>query len=173
MEAETERRESEKERLDRNLTELLGELRVALPGVQVLFAFLLAVPFNNRFGKVTSFERTTYFVTLVTTAIAAGLLIAPSALHRVMFRQDDKRYIVFTANRLAIAGFAFLGVAMTSAMLLVSHFLYGTGAAIAVASVAAVLFFTLWYLVPLMRRRQIAADRARRARRQQADIVVK
>src|SRR3978361_1600465 len=97
--AQDGRRESDKERLDRNLNELLGELRVALPGVQVLFAFLLAVPFNQGFAKVTEFEKSMYFVTLISTAIAAALLIAPSSLHRLMFRRDDKRYIVFTANR--------------------------------------------------------------------------
>src|ERR687885_3016050 len=142
--SEVERNESEKERLDRNLTELLGELRVALPGVQVLFAFLLAVPFQQGFTKATPFEKSIYFVTLLTTAIAAAFLIAPSSLHRLEFRRDDKRYVVFTANRLAIIGFAFLGVAMTCATLLVTHYLYGGGAAIVTTIGAGLLILGLW-----------------------------
>src|SRR3954466_10025134 len=98
------RDESDKERLDRNLNELLGELRVALPGVQVLFAFLLTVPFQQGFQRVTEFEKSLYFATLITTALAAALLIAPSSLHRIEFRRDDKHFDVFTANRLAVAG---------------------------------------------------------------------
>src|SRR3954470_3833967 len=143
------RNESDKERLDRNLNELLGELRVALPGVQVLFAFLLSVPFQQGFAKVTDFEKSLYFATLLTTALAAALLIAPSSLHRIMFRRDVKRYIVFTANRLAIAGFAVLGVAMTLATVLVTHFLYGGTASIIVAIGVGGLIFGLWYVLPL------------------------
>ena len=152
---ENGRDESAKERLDRNLNELLGELRVALPGVQVLFAFLLTVPFQQGFQKVTPFEKSLYFITLLATAMAAALLIAPSALHRIEFRQDDKHYIVFTANRLAIAGFAFLGVAMTCATLLISHFLYGQTAAIVVGIGAGTIIFGLWYALPLARLRRI------------------
>src|SRR5919199_2494278 len=151
-----DRNESEKERLDRNLSELLGELRVALPGVQVLFAFLLTVPFQQGFTKATPFEKSIYFVTLLTTAIAAAFLIAPSSLHRLEFRRDDKRFVVFTANRLAIAGFAVLGVAMTSATLLITHYLYGTAAAVATTIGAGALFFGLWYAFPLVRVRQLA-----------------
>src|SRR3954468_9350910 len=103
-----DRDETEKERLDRNMTELVGELRVALPGVQVLFAFLLTVPFNQRFSQVTSFDETIYLVTLLRRAVATSLLLAPSALRRIEFRQDDKAHIVNTANRYAIAGFAAL-----------------------------------------------------------------
>src|SRR3954453_2170687 len=124
------RNETEKERLDRNLNELLGELRVALPGVQVLFAFLLAVPFNQRFNEATDFEKGVYFVTMIATAIAAAFLIAPSAMHRIQFRSDDKHHIVFRANRFAVIGFAVLGVAMTSAVLLVTHFVYADALAI-------------------------------------------
>src|ERR671932_769280 len=148
---DVDRDESEKERLDRNLGELLGELRVALPGVQVLFAFLLTVPFQQGFTKATPFEKSIYLVTLITTAMAAAFLIAPSSLHRLEFRRDDKRFVVFSANRLAIAGFAFLGVAMTCATLLVTHYLYGTAAAVATTIAAGTLFFGLWYAVPLAR----------------------
>jgi hypothetical protein len=150
------RNESHKERLDRNLNELLGELRVALPGVQVLFAFLLTVPFNQRFGDATEFEKAIYYVTLVMTAVAAAFLIAPSAMHRIEFRADDKEHIVFTANRFSIIGFAFLGIAMTAAILLVTHFLYDGAVAVITTAVAAALFFGLWYALPLARLRHLS-----------------
>jgi galactose mutarotase-like enzyme len=149
------RNETEKERLDRNLNELLGELRVALPGVQVLFAFLLAVPFNQRFAQTTGFEKGVYFVTLIGTAVAAALLIAPSSMHRIEFRSDDKRFVVFTANRLAIAGFAALGVSMTAAVLLVTHFLYSDTLAIVTTVIVGSLFVALWYVFPLARLRKL------------------
>src|SRR5215210_4589161 len=122
--ADDGRNETEKERLDRNLNELLGELRVIMPGIQVLFAFLLVVPFNQRFNQLTQFEKSTYFVTLVTTGVSMAFLIAPGTIHRLQFRADDKRWIVFTGNSLAIVGFGVLAVAVTSAFLLVTHFVY-------------------------------------------------
>src|SRR3954468_19534262 len=118
------RSESEKERLDRNLGELLQELRVALPGVQVLFAFLLVVPFNQRFADITSFQRTTYFVTLLLATAASVCLIAPTAHHRIEFRAEDKRRIVFGATKLAIVGLTLLALAMTGAVLLITDFVY-------------------------------------------------
>src|ERR671921_1269779 len=121
---DNDRGESEKERLDRNLQELLGELRVALPGVQVLFAFLLVVPFNQRFADITSFQRTLYFVTLLLATAATACLIAPTAHHRVEFREQDKERIVFSATKLAIAGLALLAAAMTGAVVLITDFLY-------------------------------------------------
>ena len=96
--------ESEEERLDRNLLELLNELRVALPGVQVLFAFLLTVPFTQRFTTLTATQEEVYYATLLLTTASAVLLIAPSAHHRINFRQQDKAYIVFLANKLTIVG---------------------------------------------------------------------
>src|SRR5215468_1775361 len=98
------RDETEDERLDRNLGELLQELRVALPGVQVLFAFLLAVPFQQNFTKIDGYQKGVYFATLLLTALSAALLIAPSAYHRLTFRYQQKHRLVFIANRLAIAG---------------------------------------------------------------------
>src|SRR5215211_3795150 len=109
---ESGRDETEEERLDRNLSELLQELRVALPGVQVLFAFLLAVPFQQGFGEITSFQEKMYFATLLLTAISAVLLISPSAYHRMTFRMQQKDDLVFLANKLAIAGLTFLALAM-------------------------------------------------------------
>ena len=150
------RRETDKERLDRNLYELLGELRVALPGVQVLFAFLLAVPFNQGFAKVTSFQKDVYLVTLLLTAGATALLIAPSAYHRIQFRQDDKRHIVFVANRFAIVGFGVLAAAMTSAVLLVTDYLFGTSTAVGCTIGIAVILFGFWYALPVARRMKIS-----------------
>src|SRR2546423_11848734 len=98
------RDQEEQQRLNRQLLELLNELRVALPGVQVLFAFLLAVPFQQRFSTVNAFQRDVYYGTLLTSTIAAALLIAPTAYHRLNFRQHDKRRIVLHSNRLSIAG---------------------------------------------------------------------
>ena len=152
--AEANRNETPHERLDRNLTELVGELRVALPGVQVLFAFLLTVPFNQRFGQVSSFEETIYLITLLSTAAATGLLLAPSALHRIQFRQDDKKHIVSAANRYAIAGFAALLVAVTGAVLLVTDVLFEASTVTVTLVVLASLYLTLWFGFPLVRRMQ-------------------
>src|SRR5215475_3220626 len=119
------RDETEAERLDRNLGELLQELRVALPGVQVLFAFLLAVPFQQHFTEITPFEKKVYFATLLCTAISAALLIAPSSYHRITFHLQQKRELIFLANRFTIAGLSFLALAMTGAIVLITDFLFG------------------------------------------------
>jgi hypothetical protein len=147
------RNETEFERYDRNLTELLGELRVALPGVQVLFAFLLVVPFNQRFAMVSPFERDLYLVTLLLTLAACVLLVAPTIVHRVHFRVGDKAYVVRAANRLMIAGLAVFAAAMTLAVLLITHYLFG--AVVAGATTAAVVagFATVWFLLPIRNRR--------------------
>jgi hypothetical protein len=151
-EANDGREETEKERLDRNLIELLNELRVALPGVQVLFAFLLAVPFNQRFGQVTDFQKDIYFATLMCTAVATILLLAPSTLHRIQFRQDDKKFIVHASNSYAIAGFAFLMLAITGAVLFITDFLFGrTEAIVATAAIVAAMAL-FWWILPLRRR---------------------
>jgi uncharacterized protein DUF6328 len=147
------REETEEERLDRNLGELLQELRVALPGVQVLFAFLLAVPFQKNFTEASDFDEKMYFVTLLLTALSAGLLIAPSAYHRLTFRYQQKGRLVFIANRLSIAGLATLALAMTSAITLVTNFLFGTVATTVVTSVLVLaMFVVLWAVLPLKRR---------------------
>jgi hypothetical protein len=146
------RDESEEERLDRNLGELLQELRVALPGVQVLFAFLLAVPFQQNFTKISEFEKKVYFATLLLTALSAALLIAPSAYHRITFRYQQKHRLVFIANRLAIAGLAALALAMTCAILLITDVLFGTVAAVVTTASAFAVFLVLWGLLPLRRR---------------------
>lgn len=146
------RDESEAERLDRNLGELLQELRVALPGVQVLFAFLLAVPFQQEFSKVSEFEKKIYFATLLLTAVSAALLIAPSAYHRLTFRYQQKYRLVFVSNRLTIAGLAALALAMTCAVLLITHLLFGTATTVVVTALILAMFVLLWAVLPLKRR---------------------
>jgi hypothetical protein len=146
------RRETELERADRNLTELVQELRVAQTGVQMLFAFLLIVPFSARFGEVTTFQRTLYFAALLLAGAAAVLLIAPAAQHRVLFRQNDKRYILFAANRFAIAGLTALGASMVASLALITDVLYGDVATLAVTAVTVGVLVLFWYAQPLRRR---------------------
>jgi hypothetical protein len=141
-------RESERQRVNRELIELLGELRIALPGVQVLFAFLLAVPFQAGFEDASGFQRGVYFATLALSALTSVLLIAPSALHRLNFRSADKRRIVFLSNGLTIWGLFTLAVAMTGVMLLIADFLFGTAAGLVVAAVSAAVFTVFWWLLP-------------------------
>ena len=150
------RPETEEERLDRNLGELLGELRVALPGVQVLFAFLLVVPFNTRFTTLTSSQKYLYLASLLFAGVSSALLIAPAAHHRLTFRLQDKTYLVLTANRLAIVGLACLAIAMTTAIALVTDVVFGGATTIASSAAIGLVFLSLWYLMPLRRRMQRA-----------------
>jgi hypothetical protein len=151
---ETGRPETEHERVDRNLAELLGELRVALPGVQVLFAFLLVVPFNQRFIDVTAFQEKVYFVTLLCSAGASVFLIAPSVHHRIAFRRQEKEQIVLLANRLAIMGLSLLAIAMVGVILLITDVLFDTTTTIIATALVATLFAWLWYALPLTRLRR-------------------
>ncbi len=146
------REESETERLDRNLGELLQELRVALPGVQVLFAFLLTIPFNRRFAELSTAQERIYLATFMATTISAILLIAPTAYHRINFRQQQKGRLVFIANRLAIIGLGFLALAMTGVVLLITDFLFSTLVTVICTGFAALMFATFWYGLPLLRR---------------------
>lgn len=146
-----DRDETPFERADRNLLELLNELRVALPGVQVLFAFLLVVPFNVGFEKMSAFERRLYFGVLLCTGLSAMLLIAPSVHHRLEFRKRDKEYLVEEANRLTIAGLTVLAVAMTGAITLITHILFGTAATVVTTVVVLAGFAAIWYAIPLRR----------------------
>lgn len=146
------RRETEKERVDRNLLELVSELRVALPGVQVLFAFLLVVPFNGRFVEVTDFQEGVYLATLLLTATSSVLLIAPSVHHRLAFRKRRKERIVLIGNRLAISGLAALGLAMTGVVLLVTDFVFDSTTTAIAAGVTGALFVAVWFLLPFRQR---------------------
>jgi uncharacterized BrkB/YihY/UPF0761 family membrane protein len=149
------RHETPLERLDRNLDELTGELRVIVTGVQVLFAFLLIVPFDTGFAHVGNFERTVYFVTLICAALAAVCTIAPSAQHRFLFRHDDKRHIVFSSNRVVIAGLGFLAASMCGCLLLVTTRLDGVLAGAVTAGFGALPFVLLWFVFPLRRLREL------------------
>jgi Family of unknown function (DUF6328) len=147
-----DRDETPDEKLDRNTIELLNELRIAGSGIQILFAFLLVVPFNAGWTKTTSFERSVYFVTLVLVATATVLLLAPPIHHRLLFRHHEKRYLVTSGNRLAIAGMVFLALGFTGIIVLLSDYVVGGVAPI----VAGVLTFVgvagVWFAVPLGRR---------------------
>jgi len=149
------REESEGERLDRNFGELLQELRVALPGVQVLFAFLLIVPFQGTFAEITPFQEKVYFASLLLTAVSAALLISPTAHHRLTFRQQQKKQLIFLANRFAIAGLACLALAMTGSVMLATDILFDSEVAAAVGAAAALLYALLWFVLPLLRLRNI------------------
>jgi predicted membrane channel-forming protein YqfA (hemolysin III family) len=144
--------ESRDDRLDRELIELLNELRVALPGVQVLFAFLLAVPFSQRFEQLTAVQEDVFFAAFLCTAVATALLIAPSVYHRLRWRKRDKDQILRTSNRLAIAGTAFLAAAIVAVVYLVTDLIYGAVTSIVVTLAAAAMFGWLWYALPLVRR---------------------
>jgi hypothetical protein len=156
------RDETETERLDRNLIELLQEVRVVQTGVQVLFAFLLTVPFSSRFDTITGFQRAAYFTALVGTAGASVFLIAPTSVHRILFRMGQKEYMVELSNRLAIWGLLSLAIAMVAAMLLVSDVMFGSAVALVVAVGTALAFGLVWGAVPLRRRRELLAARRRR-----------
>jgi Family of unknown function (DUF6328) len=144
--------ETPEERVNRELIELLNELRVALPGVQVLFAFLLAVPFATGFEETTEFQRDLFFAILLATAVSSALLIAPSAYHRINFRARDKERMLRTSNALAIAGLVFLALAIVGAIVLIADFLYGPAVPIICAGVGLVTFAVAWFVLPIVRR---------------------
>jgi hypothetical protein len=149
--SEMERDETPAERLDRNFNEMLGGLRVALPGVQVLFAFLLTVPFAQGFASISQFQRILYLGVLLSTALASFFLITPTAYHRMVFRQGRKAEVVAFANRVILVGLAFLGLAMTGAILLITHYLFGAATAIPITVAAGSVIAFLWYLLPWAR----------------------
>jgi hypothetical protein len=153
------RRETELERCDRNLIELLQEVRVAQTGVQVLFAFLLAVAFTPRFAAGSTFEHVVYFITLLACGAAALLLIAPTSWHRLLFRRGDKEHLVAMSNRFTIAGLAFVAVSLIGVVLLVSDLLFGSLAAVVTAAGAAACCIVTWYAMPLARRRRLERER--------------
>jgi Family of unknown function (DUF6328) len=149
-------RESPEERRNRELIELLNELRVALPGVQVLFAFLLTIPFANGFPKLSELDRDVYFAALVATMLSTALLITPSAYHRFVFRQHDKEQLLETSNRLTIVGLGVLAVAMTCSLFVIADVLFHWAMTIIVTIFTALAFGLFWYALPLGRREQLA-----------------
>ena len=146
--------ETHEERINRELIELLNELRVALPGVQVLFAFLLAVPFSQRFGQVTDLQKDAYMVALLSTMAGSVFLIAPAAHHRIRFRDRDKEALLRISNIFAIVGMVFLAVGMTSVVFLVTDLIFKGSVTIVVTSLTAALFALVWFVLPLARKSQ-------------------
>jgi hypothetical protein len=140
--------ETAHQRRDRELIELLQELRVALPGVQVLFAFLLVLPFQNRFDRLPTLGRAAYGVTLFAAALAAALLIAPTAIHRLNFRDHDKEWILQCSQRCLLAGTAVLAASMVGAVFVVASALYGDDLAVVPAGSLAVVLAWLWFVLP-------------------------
>jgi ABC-type uncharacterized transport system YnjBCD permease subunit len=144
--------ESRRERVNRELIELLNELRVALPGVQVLFAFLLAVPFSAGWDRVTSLQKNIFFATLVATSISTACFIVPTAYHRLNFRQREKENILLISNKFAIGGIMALAVSMIGVIVLITDLVYSDGTAIATGIAALLVFGGLWLALPLIRR---------------------
>src|SRR3954464_2032930 len=147
-----ERSEDDQERLNRQMMELLNELRVAMPGVQILFGFLLTVPFQQRFSQVNDFQQTIYFVTLIAAAVAAAFFIAPSAYHRVMFQQQDKPNIIHIGTGQFLVGLPALAVPMNGGVLLVTGVLFGAGTVAVTVALIGSLYLTLWFGFGLVRR---------------------
>jgi hypothetical protein len=144
--------ESRRERVNRELIELLNELRVALPGVQVLFAFLLAVPFANGWSRVTESQKNIFFATLVATAISTACFIVPTAYHRLNFRQREKENILLLSNKFAIAGILFLAISMIGVLMLITDVIYSEAAALVTGGLAFLMFGGLWLALPMIRR---------------------
>jgi uncharacterized protein DUF6328 len=137
--------------LDRELIELLNELRVTLPGVQVLFAFLLVAPFSQGFARVNDLQKYAYLVALVFTALGSAFLIAPTPYHRIRFRDRDKEAMLRITNKLAIAGTVCLALAISSALFLVTDFLFHSPVPALITGAVAAAIITLWYGLPLSR----------------------
>jgi amino acid transporter len=144
-------RSTEEAKRDRQMIELLNELRVALPGVQIFFAFLLTVPFTQRFTKLTSFQVDVYYVTLILTALCAACLIGPSASHRLRFHQNDRAWIIESANSLLIAGLVLLAFAIGCAVLLITDIIFDGPRVWIYTGVVLAVVIWLWFLRPLMR----------------------
>jgi hypothetical protein len=159
----SERNETALERTDRHLAELMQEVRVAQTGVQVLFGFLLTVPFTARFDTLTSWQRGLYFGTLAVAGAAAMLLIAPTSHHRVLFRCGDKAHLVRISNRYAIAGLVCVGVAMVGALVLVGDVVFDSALGGVAGGIAALACGWCWYGQPMLRRRTLFSPPADRA----------
>jgi hypothetical protein len=141
----------EKDRTERQMAELLQELRIALPGVQILFAFLLTVPFAQGFTRVTSFQKNLFFGVLLATAASTVFLIAPTATHRLRFHKSDRQYVIESAHRLMIAGLVFLALAIIGALVLITDYLFGLGGSWYWPALVALVLVALWFARPLLR----------------------
>jgi cation transport ATPase len=150
--------ETEKQRWDRNFADLLQELRVAQTGVQILFAFLLTLPFSSGFPQTTRFQKETYVVALIAAAFATAMIISPVAFHRALFRQGRKPELVRFAHRMASGGLGFMLIAMVSSVLLITDFLFSTWAAVILSVVTGAWFLTFWAVLPFARRNWAEED---------------
>jgi hypothetical protein len=148
---ENDPRSEEERRRDRQMIELLNELRVALPGVQILFAFLLTVPFSQRFPMLTPFQRDVFYVTLLATTLSTACLIAPSASHRIRFHKSDRNWLIESANTLLIAGLAFLAMAIGAAVLLVTDLMFDGARVWVYGALVWSVIVVLWFVRPLLR----------------------
>lgn len=144
--------EDRKERVNRELIELLNELRIALPGVQVLFAFLLVLPFQQGFAEISDADRGVYIVALIASALAAALLIAPSMYHRLNFRRQVKEQMLFDSNKLAVSGILLTGVGVACSIFLVVDVVIGETPAIVATAATSVVYALVWLALPLARR---------------------
>jgi amino acid transporter len=142
--------DAETSRLDRELIELLNELRVVLPGVQALFAFLLIVPFNQRFEQLTDAERLIYLVALLTAALACVVFISVPIFHRLRFREHDKAQLLRVGNRATIAGTVLLAIAMVAAVFLITELIFGDAAAVVITAALGIVVAGLWWILPLV-----------------------
>jgi hypothetical protein len=140
-----------KDRTERQMAELLQELRIALPGVQILFAFLLTVPFAQGFSRVTSFQKNLFFVVLLATAASTIFLIAPTATHRLRFHQRDRNYVIEVAHKLTIAGLVFLALAILLAVALITDYLFDGAARWLWPALIALVIVVLWFIRPALR----------------------
>ena len=147
-------RSREERKRDRQMIELLNELRVALPGVQILFAFLLTVPFSVRFGDLTLFQRDVYYVTLIGTVLSTACFIAPTAAHRMRFHQSERAWIVESAHQLTVAGLIFLTIALGGAVLLVTDIMFDGARVWIYTGLVWAIIVTLWFVRPLARHAQ-------------------
>jgi tellurite resistance protein TehA-like permease len=145
-------RERSKAELDQEWNELVQEHRLAMPGVQVLFAFLLILPFQNRFEELTTAQESVYYSALLCATAAIILLITPTAAHRIRWRKQDKEALLRMSTRAAIAATVFMAAAMTSSVYLITDLLFGEPATVIVGSVVAGAFAVFWYAIPLYRR---------------------
>ena len=146
--------EEERERVNRELIEFLDELKIALPAVQVLFAFFFVLPFYSRFATITRLQKDIYFAAFLSAAAALGLFVAPSAHHRLNFRKRDKLQLLLTSNRMAIAAAGFLALSLTGAIFLVADVIYAGPVVGIVGGIAAAWFVWFWFGLPILRRRQ-------------------
>jgi amino acid permease len=152
------RTETDKQRWDRNFADLLQELRVAQTGVQILFAFLLTLPFSSGFPKTTAFQKDVYVVALLAAAFATAMIISPVAFHRALFRQGRKPELVRYAHRMAGGGLAFTLISMVASVLLITDYMFNVYAAVVLTAAAAVFFLTFWVGLPWFRRNWIDED---------------